>query len=258
MFTAIHGTVAMTRTPVRCSLCGDPLHGRGFQRRGDAFCCEGCFLKDREFRATRSALENAYLALAEALARALDIREKETGLHSKRVACHTLLLAGRFTTDRETLRQIYWGGLLHDIGKIGVPDKVLLKEGPLTDEEWVIMRRHPGYGHEILSAVPFMKEAAKIVRCHEERYDGGGYPQGLSGDAVPWGARLFAVVDTLDAMTSDRPYRKALSFDDAKTELVRMRGRQFAPEAVDAFLAEESALREMVQTKCANPPVDLR
>lgn len=247
----------MTRSPVRCSVCGDPLHGRGFNRRGDAFCCEGCFLKDKEFRAITGALENAYLAFSESLARALDIREKETGLHSKRVACQTLLLARRFTSDWEALRQVYWGGLFHDVGKIGVPDSVLLKEGPLTHEEWVIMRRHPEYGHEIVSAMPFMKEAADMVLHHEERYDGGGYPEGISGDAIPWGARLFAVIDTLDAMTSDRPYRKALSFDDAKTELVRLRGRQFAPEAVDAFLADESALREMVLTKCVYSPTHL-
>jgi putative nucleotidyltransferase with HDIG domain len=200
----------------------------------------------------------AYRALAESLASALDARERETGLHSKRVACHTLVLARRFSDDSTHLRQIYWGALLHDIGKIGISDAILLKPGPLDEHETVVMRTHPEIGYAILKDVSFMQEAAQIVLCHEERFDGKGYPRGLAGDAIPFGARLFAVIDTLDAITSDRPYRPGLPFDNAKDEILRGSGAQFDPDAVAAFLAEETVLREMVAAKCGSelPPLD--
>ncbi len=207
-------------------------------------------------RAAEDGSEAAYQALAEALAAALDARERETGLHSKRVACHTLVLAKRFSGDPAQLRQVYWGALLHDIGKIGIADSILLKHGALDDREMAVMRTHPEIGHAILKDVPFMREAAQIVLCHEERYDGKGYPRGLAGDAIPFGARLFAVIDTLDAITSDRPYRSGLPFDSAKVEIRRCSGEQFDPVAVEAFLAEEAVLREMVAAKCGTelPP----
>lgn len=187
---------------------------------------------------------------AEALADALDLREHETGLHSRRVACHTLVLARRFTASAEELRQIYWGALLHDLGKIGVPDRILLKQGPLDAAEWAVMRRHPDYGFRIVSRLPGMQRAAEIVLSHEERYDGSGYPRGLRGQAIPFGARLFAVIDTLDAMTSDRPYRQGLGFDVARAEILDQADRQFDPRAVNAFVHEEAVLREMVARKC--------
>ena len=195
-------------------------------------------------------LERADAAFAEALAEALDIREHETGMHSKRVACHTLVLARRFTADPNQLRQIYWGALLHDIGKIGVSDAVLLKQGALNENEWQEMRAHPKKGYRIVSQIPGMGEAAEIVLSHEERFDGTGYPRGLKGEQLSLGARLFALIDTLDAMTSDRSYRKALSFDQARAEIVKMSDSQFDPVAVQAFLAEEAALREIVAVKC--------
>jgi len=245
-----------TAAPV-CVFCGAAIAGAAHVREGDDYCCEGCFLKRREFRTVLEEREAAYLALVEGLAAALDLREHETGLHSKRVACHTLVLARRFTDDPERLRQIYWGALLHDIGKIGVPDAILLKERSLTDAEWATMRTHPETGYAILKDVPFLREAAEIVRSHEERYDGGGYPRALAGEAIPWGARLFAVIDALDAMTSDRPYRPGRSFDAAKAEILLMRARQFDPAAVEAFLAEEAALRGMVALKCGDSGNDL-
>lgn len=143
---------------------------------------------------------------------------------------------------------------MHDIGKIAIPDLILLKTGPLTEEEWVVMRSHPQRGHDIINNIPFMKEAADIVLCHEERYDGSGYPKGLKGEAIPLGARLFAVIDTLDAITSDRPYRKAQSFDTAKAEIIKLSGHQFDPRAVEAFLSEEDDLRGMVDVKCTLVP----
>lgn len=198
-------------------------------------------------------LEQADAAFAEALAEALDIREHETGAHSKRVACHTLVLARYFTEDADRLRQIYWGSLLHDIGKIGIPDAVLLKPGTLNSDEWDEMRTHPEKGYRIVSQIPDMREAAEIVYSHEERFDGTGYPRGLHGDQISLGARLFAVIDTLDAITSDRPYRKASTFEQARDEIVRMSGLQFDPAAVQVFLAEEATFREMAEAKCILP-----
>jgi len=219
-------------------------------RGGSYFCCEGCYLGEIAVRTSRRALDEAYLSLVESLAAAIDAREHETGLHSKRVACHTQVLARRFTDDGDSLKQIYWGALLHDIGKIAIPDAILLKQGRLDGDEWRVMRTHPRRGYDIVVAVPFMQEAAQIVLHHEERYDGSGYPDGLSGESIPWGARLFSVIDTLDAMTNDRPYRKAVSFDVARDEIAKLAGRQFDPQAVAALLAEESLLREMVDMKC--------
>ena len=203
--------------------------------------------------ADADVLERANAGFAEALAEALDIREHETGDHSKRVACHTLVLARRFTKDTEGLRQIYWGALLHDLGKIGIADAILLKPGALSDNEWLEMRTHPEKGHRIVAQIPGMEEAAEIVLSHEERFDGAGYPRGLRGQQIPLGARLFAIIDTLDAMTSDRSYRKALTFDQARAEIIKMSGTQFDPVAVQAFLAEETTLREMVEVKCMQP-----
>jgi HD-GYP domain-containing protein (c-di-GMP phosphodiesterase class II) len=195
-------------------------------------------------------LERADATFAEALAEALDIREHETGNHSKRVACHTLVLARRFISDPHHLREIYWGSLLHDIGKIGVSDAILLKHDALNEDEWMEMRTHPEKGYRIVSQVPGMDKAAEIVLTHEERFDGSGYPRGLRGEQISLGARLFAVIDTLDAITSDRPYRKGSSFKQAYDEIVKMSGTQFDPLAVQAFQAEEAILREMVEAKC--------
>ena len=166
------------------------------------------------------------------------------------MACHTLVLARHFITDLAHLRRVYWGALLHDVGKIGVPDSVLLKHGPLDQTEWTLMRGHPEAGRRILAPMPAFDEAAQIVLCHEEHFDGGGYPTGLSGTDIPLGARLFAVIDALDAMTNDRPYRKALDFETAKAEIRRKSGSQFDPLAVEMFLKEESTLRDMVALKC--------
>ncbi|OGA46627.1 MAG: response regulator [Betaproteobacteria bacterium RIFCSPLOWO2_12_FULL_62_58] len=195
-------------------------------------------------------MDETQFALAEALVCALDAREHETGLHSKRVACHTLVLARHFTTDPRQLQQVYWGALLHDIGKIGIPDSILLKQDRLTEAEWQIMRTHPQIGYRILSRPPPMIEAAEIVLNHEERFDGSGYPRGLKGEEIPLWARLFAIIDTLDAVTSDRPYRKGLSFDAARAEILARSGTQFDPAAVQVFVAEETTLREMVELKC--------
>jgi HD-GYP domain-containing protein (c-di-GMP phosphodiesterase class II) len=230
-----------------CSECGTVTHERQYVRILGRHTCEHCLLTSRK---RRGGLDiHPYEMFVESLAEALDLREKETGLHSKRVATHTLLLAAHHYKKESDLREIYWGSLLHDIGKIGVPDAILLKRGQLSDEEWHIMQEHPRNGHHILQHLPFLSMAANIVLCHEERYDGSGYPAGLKGEQIPLAARLFAIIDTLDAMTFDRPYRKALPFDTAKSEILRMSGRQFDPSAVETFLLEETALREMSAMK---------
>jgi len=198
-------------------------------------------------------LERADASFAEALVEALDIREHETGEHSKRVACHTLVLARRFISDPHHLREIYWGSLLHDVGKIGVSDAILLKHDALNEDEWMEMRTHSEKGYRIVSQIPGMEKAAEIVFSHEERFDGSGHPRGLRGEQICLGARLFAVIDTLDAITSDRPYRKASSFEQACEEITSVSGIQFDPLAVQAFLAEENTLREMVAMKCMQP-----
>ena len=226
-----------------CAECGSVSHQRQYVRILDRHTCEHCLLNSRK---RVGGLDNdPYEEFVESLAEALDQRERETGLHSKRVATHTLLLASHHYRKEKDLREVYWGSLLHDIGKIGVPDAVLLKPAQLSDEEWHIMREHPRNGHLILQKLPFLAMAADIVLCHEERFDGSGYPAGLRGEEIPLAAILFAIIDTLDAMTFDRPYRKALPFDVAKAEILRMAGSQFDPRAVETFLREETALREM-------------
>jgi HD-GYP domain-containing protein (c-di-GMP phosphodiesterase class II) len=235
----------------KCAHCGSTATNRLFLRECDALQCEACLL-DRCLQPHDATLtiDGLYGRFVEALTETLDIRERETGLHSRRAACHTLVLARHWVTDPTYLRQIYWGALLHDIGKIGIPDHILLKQEGLDEEEWAQMRTHVELGYHIVSLLPDLAIASALVRCHEERHDGTGYPRGLRGEEIPLGARLFAVIDTLDAMTSDRSYRKALPFDQARQEIVRMSGTQFSPEAVEIFVAEEAALRQMVEMKC--------
>lgn len=229
-----------------CQHCGKLIAQQPFVSKGKTYCSEHCLLQTRDVCCVQQDMFNL---LAETLVHALDLREHETGLHSKRVACHTMVLARRFIADSNMLQQIYWGALLHDIGKIGVSDAILLKPGPLSEAEWSELRIHPEKGYYLISQIPGMAEAANIILCHEERYDGTGYPRGLRENQIPLGARLFMVIDTLDAITSDRAYRRSATFDVAKAEILRMKGSQFDPQAVDAFSAEEAVLREMVLAK---------
>jgi putative nucleotidyltransferase with HDIG domain len=194
-----------------------------------------------DLRAALGAIEQAYESTLSALVTALDAREHETSDHSQRVVRYTVAIAGKMGICGPDLDRIGHGALLHDIGKIGVPDGILLKPGPLTPEEWVQMRRHAEIGHQILRQIEFLRSAAEIVLSHQERWDGGGYPRGLKGGEIPLGARVFAVADTLDAMTSDRPYRRAVRFADARAEIARCAGSQFDPDCVQAFLSISEA-----------------
>lgn len=187
-----------------------------------------------------STLERLYLnyrATLRALAAALEARDVETKGHSERVVSYCLRLGKQIGLDDRQLITLENGALLHDIGKIGVPDGILLKRGALTEDEWRYMRRHVEYGAQILRGIDFLEGANKIVAEHHERYNGSGYPNRMEGDQICLGARIFAVADAVDAMTSDRPYRAARSFDDAAEELIRCSGAQFDPSVVDAFTA---------------------
>ena len=188
-----------------------------------------------ELSAALQGVAQAYGSTLAALVHALDAREHETSDHSQRVVRYTLAIAQQMDLGDGSLEDIGRGALLHDIGKIGVPDSILLKPGPLTAAEWAEMRRHPEVGYRILQNIDFLKPAAEIVLAHQERWDGNGYPRGLAGEAIPLGARIFTIADTLDAMTSDRPYRKAASFAQARAEIARCAGTQFDPRCAEAF-----------------------
>jgi response regulator RpfG family c-di-GMP phosphodiesterase len=197
---------------------------------------------ERKVRDRTAELRSAFKDIAQtyqntllALVAALDAREHETSDHSQRVVKYTVAIAQRLSMQGPDLEELGRGALLHDVGKIGVPDAVLLKPGKLTPEEWTEMRRHPDIGHQMIQSIPFLATPAIIVLSHQERFDGGGYPRKLKGEEIHIGARIFAVADTLDAMTSDRPYRKATSFENAMAEVQRCAGSQFDPDVCRAF-----------------------
>lgn len=178
----------------------------------------------------------AYDATIEGWARALDLRDRETEGHSRRVTEMTLRLARALGMKEEELVHVRRGALLHDIGKVGVPDSILLKPGPLTPEEWEIMRRHPQYAYEMLSPIAYLHPALDIPYCHHEKWDGTGYPRGLKGEQIPLAARIFAIVDVWDALSSDRPYRPAWPPEKVRAYLKGEAGRHFDPRVVEVFL----------------------
>jgi putative nucleotidyltransferase with HDIG domain len=199
-----------------------------------------------DLRRALAEVEAAYHSTLYALVAALDAREHETGDHSQRVGRYTLALADRLGVPMNQRNDIFRGALLHDIGKIGVPDAILLKPGPLDPDEWEEMRKHPQTGFNILRSIGFLRIPAEIVLAHQERYDGTGYPRGLRGEEIPVGARIFAVADALDAMVSDRPYRRSLGFERALQEIARQSGTQFDPAVVAAVLAVGQAGLETI------------
>ncbi|MGH9536606.1 MAG: HD domain-containing phosphohydrolase [Terriglobales bacterium] len=182
-------------------------------------------------------LERSYDITLEALGDALDKKDAETEGHSKRVTAFTIAIARAMGLSKDQIAVIARGAFLHDIGKMAVPDAILRKPGKLTPDEILVMQEHCYHGYEILKKIPFLGEAAEIVYAHQERYDGTGYPRGLKGEQIPLGARMFSVADTLDAITSDRPYRPAQSLTAARAEIERWSGRQFDPEVVKVFLS---------------------
>ncbi|HSK65904.1 MAG TPA: HD domain-containing phosphohydrolase, partial [Anaerolineales bacterium] len=185
---------------------------------------------------TNYELEQAYDATIEGWSQALDLRDRETEGHTLRVTEMALTLARLMDMEEDKLIHMRRGGLLHDIGKLGVPDGILLKPGPLTDEEWNVMRKHPQFAYEWLAPIAFLRKAIEIPYCHHEKWDGSGYPRGLRGQSIPLASRIFAVADVWDALTSNRPYRKAWSYEKALAYIRENSGSHFDPDVVKFFI----------------------
>jgi putative nucleotidyltransferase with HDIG domain len=197
-------------------------------------------------RAQRGLLESAYRETVSALATALGTKDTGTRQHSQRVQRYALELATVIDPELAADPALEYGFLLHDIGKIGVPDQILLKPGKLNEAEWRLMKAHTLLGAQMIGGVNFLHDAGvQVVRSHHERWDGAGYPDGLAGDEIPIGARIFAVADAVDAITNHRPYREARSWRDCRREIVSERGKQFDPDVVDAFRDREHVLHEI-------------
>jgi putative nucleotidyltransferase with HDIG domain len=205
--------------------------------------------RTRELRAAMTELEHSHLATLEALGTAIDLRDGSTAGHSRRVLLYSLKIAEEIGNMQDQLKTLAMGAWLHDIGKLAIPDSILLKPAALTDKEREIMQRHVELGYELVKGIPFLADAAEIILAHHERYNGSGYPRRLRGESVPRCARIFAVADSFDAMTSDRPYRSALPVRTARNEIAAERGTLFDPEIVDAFLALGEAAWKMISTE---------
>jgi len=190
-----------------------------------------------QLQAALRQIESSYEDTLQALGAAIDLRDNETAGHSQRVCRYSLEMARSMGWSDKLLRSLAKGAYLHDIGKLGVPDGILLKPGPLTADERKVMQRHAQIGFDLVKGITFLADAAEIVLAHHERFDGYGYPRGLKGEEILLGARIFAVADTLDAITSDRPYRRASSFESARETIRRLSGSQFDPHVVDVFVS---------------------
>ncbi len=211
--------------------------------------------KTAELSRALEHLQTTYSQTLWTLVAALDAREHETGDHSQRVVRYTLAIARRMGLPEAELPYLGHGALLHDIGKIGVPDAILLKPGPLDADEWAVMRQHPQIGFNILRSIDFLAQPAEMVLCHQERFDGSGYPRRLAGEAIPLSARIFALADTYDAMTSHRPYRDPLPPEVARAEIRRHVGTQFDPVCAAAFLSlTVNELAQLADSK-ERPPI---
>jgi putative nucleotidyltransferase with HDIG domain len=191
----------------------------------------------KEERSRTQQLTRSYKATVRALSNAVEARDAYTGKHAERVAAYGIEIARALGLPRPDAPEIEFGFLLHDIGKLAIPDAILYKPGPLTEEERALMARHPAVGAEIVAGIEFLADAAKVVRSHHERWDGSGYPDGLIGEQIPLAARVFAVADVLDALTTDRPYRPGSPIDEARAMIVQESGTHFDPQVIDAFNA---------------------
>ena len=198
-------------------------------------------------RARAEELSDSYVATVRALTNAVEARDAYTGKHAERVAAYGLLLIRRIEPALADDPQTEFGFLLHDVGKVAVPDEVLHKPDDLRSDESELMRRHVVIGWEIVSGVPFLERAAQIVRAHHERWDGRGYPDGLAGEEIPLAARIFSVADTLDALTTDRPYRRGVSMPEACEVIARQAGSQFDPAVVQELAATSHEVLESIR-----------
>jgi response regulator RpfG family c-di-GMP phosphodiesterase len=209
---------------------------REAKRRYENYLEELVAERTAELDRTLATLEDSYRMTLKALAAALETRDRETHGHSERVVSFSLRLGRELKLTGESLRSLEFGALLHDVGKIGVPDAILHKPAQLSAEEWVNMRRHPVHGQQILQGIEFLEGAARVVGQHHEKWDGTGYPLGLRGEEIDLNARIFAVADAFDAMVSTRVYRAGKPYEAAAEELERHAGRQFDPVVVAAFM----------------------
>jgi putative nucleotidyltransferase with HDIG domain len=225
------------------------LENRNYQRNLEELVEQ----RTAQVKGALEQLEQSYDDTLEALGGALDLKDAETEGHSKRVTAYTIAIAKAIKVDPALLPQIARAAFLHDIGKMAIPDLILRKPGPLTPEERQIMRTHCEIGFNMVTRIPFLREAAEIVLSHQEYFDGTGYPRGLKGEQIPLGARIFAVADALDAMISDRPYRKALPISHAREEIQRCAGSQFDPAVVEVFLAMPATLWNELRENIARP-----
>ncbi|MBI4639013.1 MAG: response regulator [Candidatus Rokubacteria bacterium] len=207
----------------------------------------------RDLATAYRQLRETYRTTLEALGSALDTRDVGTEAHSRRVHGYSLATAREHGVPEDDLTDLAHGVLLHDIGKIGIPDAILLKPGPLTADEWQIMRRHPEIGKRLIEKIPFLRGAVPIVYHHHERWDGNGYPLGLRGEEIPLGPRIFSVVDAFDAMTFDRPYSKAIPFEAARAEIKRCASAHFDPDVVESFLRVPESLLEEIRRRSFEP-----
>ena len=195
-------------------------------------------------------LHSSYLSTVQSLAAALETKDDQTGNHAKRVRDYAQIITRHFDPGLLERESLVFGFLLHDVGKIGIPESILMKPGPLDDHEWIVMRQHPNMGARILESATFLQpHAIEVVIAHHERWDGEGYPNKLSKEQIPVGARLFSVADTFDAMTSDRPYRKGMPFEVAFTEIERCEGSQFDPDVVRAFRSSKDEIVERMRAE---------
>jgi putative nucleotidyltransferase with HDIG domain len=215
------------------------LENRRLKRENDAYRSNLEVLvaeRTQQWKTALTRLEESYDITLAALGDALDLRDNETEFHSRRVTAFTIAIARKMGLPKEDIKVIARGAFLHDFGKVAIPDDILRKPGKLTVEEMAVMKEHCYLGYKIISRIPFLAEAAEIIYSHQEHYDGSGYPRGLKGEEIPLGARIFAIADTLDAMRSDRVYRKAQSMQAVRDEIALWSGRQFDPQIVKAFL----------------------
>jgi putative nucleotidyltransferase with HDIG domain len=239
-------TSSKQKSKIYCTHCQTEILDELYIKKDSSYCCEKCYFRDKFLGDVLDKIEGVYLATIEAFVEAIDAREHEVGNHSYRVTQFAMVLAKKIGVSGRDLVDIYCGSLLHDLGKIGIPDTILLKEEALSEEEHRVMSRHPEIGCRIISHIGYLSKAAEIIYSHHERYDGSGYPKGLKKDEIPFGARIFAVCDALDALTVDRPYRRAVPFEKAKEEILSASGAFLDPNVIEGFLNAEEDIKEFV------------
>jgi putative nucleotidyltransferase with HDIG domain len=200
----------------------------------------------KQERARAQELRRSYIATVRALSNAVEARDAYTGKHAERVAAYGLEIARRFEPELRVTPELEFGFLLHDVGKVAIPDAILYKPSALTRDERALMARHSVIGAEIVSGIEFLADAAEVVRSHHERWDGTGYPDGLAGEEIPLAARVFSVADVLDALTTDRPYRPACSLSYARAMILGEDGKQFDPRVVDVFASIDDEVFERI------------